>query len=1110
MRTIVTLLSATLALSASAGEAYRFYRFKVEATRGEALQIAELKFFSGKTEVTRAFTKVAFDRTTKAPNGYVVRETYEPTRALDGDLKTKWYDDRAMAAETMGAVWLTLEAPEPVDVTRYEWYVANDTQTYPGRNPAAWRFQASADGRTWADLDVVAGAYPVVRNFARAYIWERGVEQKIFKATSLVTRDDRRLVGRDMAGVPFYALVPIKDLPAGLPPVRTWKIYCLTASHTDIGLHHPQYVQRHGAVVRTDAARALVDADPADRDPAAYRYTLEGYWFFHNYPLERGEDATHALVADEMKRGRLGVSAFCAGNILQAYGFEQMCRSAYTRKVFEERWGLKPRTMIMADNPGLSWSIVQPYAEAGVENLVFLPNQWNPLPSTIWPYDKSKRGHVHNPDAQGGGARVDVRWGSPLPMVFWWEAADRASRMLVFAENHYTLSGGDFGFNSKSIAGMEEAMPSRLEQMEARYPFDVWLTSYYGDDEWPNTRISAKCRAWNAKWRWPELHTVGNLDEPFDQLRAKWSDQIATLRGEMTSGWVQFLHSMPECLARKLAADRDLAATEAECAVAALKGKPYPAEDFRRAWWGLIQNDEHSYATPAGYQGRRVFETCLQHFEWVERAEQTAARFTNGKLKMENGKWRMENGKCVSSSCSGGNARTQENRWYRLTERNGLITSIYDKELARELLTAPANDFRYTADNHKTWAADPAQALGAEIRRSVRLDPNEKRIWVEIDIRHARNLRCRSNERYRRYGYLAFPFDVPGGTFYAQLNGPVMRPYLDLTGHSTDSYVGAREWSCVDNGAFGVALVQFDSSLVEFGEIHPDKTCFTGKAPAGKSAIYPCLFNDWLVEHKPDGESFNLRYRYAITSYKGTWQDAHLPALAARTVNPRLAALSQARVKTDCPNVILIGLKVAEDGTGLIARFRETEGRVTTAHVWQNLLPDATVARNTILEKPWTDGPADVLALKPYQYATVRISNGKKLALQPADDSAFKYTGLISDPKAIHGERLGQIYLEWGLDPSPAFDHWELYRGESADFPRDQAHFVANVKPDVIKGLAFAVNRFDDRGLKTHTRYHYAIRTVHTDGTKGAFHTCSALTRDVPQGVLTTHGEADR
>ena len=141
--------------------------------------------------------------------------------------------------------------------------------------------------------------------------------------------------------------------------------------------------------------------------------------------------------------------------------------------------------------------------------------------------------------------------------------------------------------------------------------------------------------------------------------------------------------------------------------------------------------------------------------------------------------------------------------------------------------------------------------------------------------------------------------------------------------------------------------------------------------------------------------------------------------------------------------------------------------------------------------------------LKPYQYATVRISNGKKLVLQPADDSAFKYTGLISSPKAVHGERLGQIYLEWGLDPSPAFDHWELYRGETPDFPRDAAHFVAEVKPDVVKGLAFAVNRYDDRGLKTHTRYYYAIRTIHKNGEKGEFLSFSGLTRDRPKGVIT-------
>ena len=1095
--------------------AYRFYRFKVDAQTGDGLQISEIKLFNGTTDVTRAACRVHFDVTTRANGRFVLRSTFEPTLAFDGDLKTKWYDDRGGNPQTVHAVWVTLEYAKPIDVTRYEWYTADETGRYPFRSPAEWRFQGSNDNAAWTDLDVVKGARTTVADAARAYVWEKGKSWPIKQAYSLLTHDGRRMVARDMEGRPFFQLVPTNALPVTLPPIREWKIYCLTSSHTDIGLDRSSYWKRHGSVLFMDHARELVMADPNDADPAAYRYTVEGSWFFDNYPMERGAAATQQYIKDVMTRNRVGTSALCAGNITEAYGFEQMCRSVYARKRFEDKWGLAPKTMLMADNPGLSWGLVQPCVEAGVENLVFLPNQWNPLPSTIWPRDKSKPYPFHNPDAGAGGSRVDVRWNSPLPMVYWWEAGDRSSKMLVWAHNHYSSSSQPFGINGRGIATMERMLPDQLAKMEKRYPYDVWFVSRYADFERPNTRISDSFKAWNKKWRWPEMRTVANPDEPFDLLRAKWGDQIPTLRGDMASGWVQFLHSMPECLARKVVVDQELAATEAEAAVrAATRNEPYPAEDFARAWWGLVMNDEHSYATPEGYQGRRIFETIMQHFDWVEKAEQTAERHSNGKLRMESVKWFEEAHQRAHSQapvlCSGVHARTLENRYYRVKEESGLIMSIYDKELGRELLNAPANDFRYTRDNHKTWEKDAATALDAEVTRSVKLDPTEKRIWVEIEIRHAKNLRCRSHERYRRYGYLAFPFDVPGGTFYAQINGPVMRPYLDLTGHTSDSYLGVRDWMGVENGEFGVALIQRDTLLAEFGEIHPDKTCYTGKPPAGKSAIFSCLFNDWLVEHRPDGESFNLRYRYAITSYKGAWQAAHIGAFAARTVNPRLAAVSAAHVKTDVPGVILCGLKAAEDGNGLIARFRETEGRTLTARVWQNILPGAKVERNTILEKPWTEGPADVLALKPYQYATVRITNGKKIAFAPADDSAFKYTGLISAPKAVHGERLGQIYLEWGLDPSPAFDHWELYRGESADFPRDSAHFVANVKPDVIKGLAFAVNRFDDRGLKTHTRYHYAIRTVHKDGTKGPFHTCSVLTRDVPEGVLTTHGEADR
>jgi hypothetical protein len=891
-----------------------------------------------------------------------------------------------------------------------------------------------------------------------------------FTAYSMLTRDGRRLVSRLENGREVFELVPESDLPADLPPVREWKLYCVRSTHTDIGLHNPPYIQRHGSVVRTDLARKLVAAEPDDTDPAAFRYTLEGYWFFHNYPMDKGEAATRSLVANEMRRGRIGTSALCAGNHTHVYGYEELCRSAYTRKIYEERWGLAPKTMFMADNPGVAWSVVQPYVEAGIENLLFMPNQWNPLPSTITKMDRTVPGCYWNPDAGGGGSRIDVRWNSPLPMVFWWLAPDGVSKLLTAATTLYSYGGAAFGMcpedGPATLKTMESRMPRILKKLDARYPYDVWIFAQYGDDEPPGIWASDLFKTWNAKWRWPEMHTAGNPDEAFDQLRTKWGDCIPTISGEMTSGWLQHAASTPELLAQKFAADRALAAAEASAAVdAATRGAPFPGEEFRRAYWALILNDEHSYGT-SGYQGRRVYETWLQHRDWIEKAQATANR----------------PGDAFDAAVRGLEPirGTAENAWYRVVVADGVLTSVYDKELGRELLDGPANRFLYTRDNHRTWEADPARALGAEMTQTVRLAPHAKQIYVETSFRHARDLL--NDDRYYRYGYLAFPFAVPGGEFFAQLNGAVMRPYLDLTGHCTDAYVGAREWVAVENGAFGVALVQFDSSLVECGEIHPDRTCYTGAAPKGKSAIYSYLFTDWLQMHQPDGAHVNPAFRYVITSYAGNWKDAHLPATVERTVNPELAGIAGRHVHAEAPNVLLAGLKVAEDGKGLIARFREAEGRRTTTRIVQDLIPGGAVTRNDVLERPWTGHAAGELELLPYQFVTVRIDDGRAIPFAAAKDDGYRYTELVTRPRATHGERDGQLYLEWGVDPSPDFDHFELWRQTGANWAK-----IADVKPEVHDGLPYCVNRLELLAQGSHVRVGFKIRPVDKNGRSGAF-----------------------
>ncbi|MBQ0032127.1 MAG: hypothetical protein KBT68_04915, partial [bacterium] len=639
------------------------------------------------------------------------------------------------------------------------------------------------------------------------------------------------------------------------PPARPWRFYVVKATHTDIGLHNSQYIQRHGAVKRIDDAMRLIDVDTrGDGDPAAYRYVMEGTWFWENYPMDRGEAAAWTVISNYVRRGRMDIGATCAGNHTHVFGPEEIRRSALTKARLAEKWGVPARMMIMADNPGISWSVVRPYAEAGIENVVFAPNQWNPFPSTIWKTNRAVLDGTWNPDARGGGNYIDVSYDSNRPMVFRWESYDRSTNLLVWCSTAYGHGLARVGVTTRGgkTDEVERKMPGFLRLLERKYPYDIWLVCDYGDDEDANTAFADFAAEWNAKWKYPQFVTVGRLDEPFDELRRRFGGLIPTVRGEMTSGRLQHVVSAPELLAEKLGAERLLALAEK-----AWRADPdRSADDGReidRAWWYLILNDEHSYGT-SGYQGRRVFETWMQHRDWIERADAVARRFA-AKYGVKRPEPQVEDN----------GARIKENEFYRVeVNGRGEILSVYDKELGRELVDGIANRFLYTRDNHRSWADE--SLLGARISRKVSLAKGLKRIDIEDTFEHAADLF--NNNRYYRFGYLAFPFAVPDGRFKAMLGcGEIIDPHRDQSGYATDAYVAVRDWCAVENDEFGVALRSWDSMLIEFGEIHPDKTCFTGIPPAGKTAIYPYLFTDWLQMHHPDGESMNFRFRFSIVSY---------------------------------------------------------------------------------------------------------------------------------------------------------------------------------------------------------------------------------------------------
>ena len=1065
---------------------FRHYRFKIDDCMGERIgvQLSEFRLLNGDKDVTPLRSGFSHGEGMDSSERSPIRQ------AVDGNLNTKWYSANGASGKDMSKCWLQIDYAEPQPVTAYDWATAEDRwlgeKPRDKRDPMAFRLLGSDDGQTWTELDARSiGEKKIKRNdWTGPYSPLRG---ESFTAHPMLTRDGRRMISRkNTAGETVYELVPTNRLPANLPPIREWKLYGLKSSHTDVGLHNSQYIQRHGSVRRIDEAARLIDADKrSDDDPAAYRFAMEHVWFWDNYHMDKGMDAAWRIVTNYMARGRMDVGVMCAGNHTHLYSETEIDRSTLTKRLLEQKWGIHTRTFFMSDNPGLSCSLIDPYVRAGVRYCFFAPNQWNPIRSTIWKMRKkmlTSHPDYNNPDLQGGGNRIAVSYELDLPMVFRWKAPGGKESLLVWCSTHYGRGYERLGLTSgvrpSFVAGAEARMPEFLRILESKYPYDVWLAGVYCDDEWPNTGFADFAAKWNKKWLWPQFRTVGRLDEPFEYLEEKFGDKIPTLTGEMTSGWLQHAVCAPELLADKLNIDRKLETAERLGTFAGTIDRG--AVD--RAWWYLLLYDEHCYGT-SGYKGRKVFETWMQRRDWLDRAAATAsnelnkavaklgltpALFTNDNCHNCSQITNINSSLSTRSTCStrlndsrGAKDGVTENRWYRVAVTNGVIYSIYDKELKRELIDGPANRFMYTRNNHKTWEAEPEKALGAKVTRRVYLAENEKRIDIEDRFEHARDLF--NTRRYYRFGYLAFPFAVPGGEFRAHLNGTVIRPYEDCHPMTTDAYCAVRDWCLVENADFGVALMMRDSTLTEFGEIHPDKTCYTGKPPKGKTAIYSYLFTDWLQMHQPDGDSMNFTFRFAITSYANGGRGA-----------------------TALPGGRYCGGRGA---TALPGGTNEKVGRSPRDRRTQQW---AHVAR---MCEDWLD---------PYA-KWMRENNIPRFSRESVEEPPPGWTGLIEKPRAGHGEKDGQMYILWGAEMSPNFDHYELWR---------DGQFLANVTNEVHNGLPYRVARYEDLGLPTHSRHAYRIRKVWKDGRKDPlgepFYGLTRYVHDATRDGVTCDGEEGR
>jgi hypothetical protein len=364
--------------------------------------------------------------------------------------------------------------------------------------------------------------------------------------------------------------------------------------------------------------------------------------------------------------------------------------------------------------------------------------------------------------------------------------------------------------------------------------------------------------------------------------------------------------------------------------------------------------------------------------------------------------------------------RAVENRfyWLELDARTGQVARLIDKELGRDLIDHQApHRFaqllgRWPETGHEE-AALVSQAAVSEVgpvfaalslKGSAPGCPN----WTQEIILYNTMKRIDVNVRLLRDStpmlelYLAFPFQIQAPRFRFEGTDTVIEPIRDqLPGSNTD-YYATQHYVQVHNDEWGVVWTGVDAPMVELGGLWPGYLSsahhglpapgyghqFLGPGEMQKGHIYSVLMYSNFRTNFTNVYTGELLFRYSFTTGRGGccleqarefgWNAANSP-LTVWMSGPKPGSLPSCDsfCQLDTPNVMLLTLKRAEDGNGLVLRLIESEGTEVETTV---TVPRVTIlqayATNLVEENqrllPCTSHTVQV-PLRPYAIATVRL-----------------------------------------------------------------------------------------------------------------------------------------
>ena len=858
-----------------------------------------------------------------------------------------------------------------------------------------------------------------------------------------------------------------RPVEVSLTAQRKWSVYVVPHTHLDVG-----YTDYQGKVAETQA-RVLTQADELINAHPDFRFSMDGSWNLQQL-LNTRPKAKQEEILNLIRTGKMAMPAQNC-NLLTGYAsLETLYRSLYASKELAERYGLPFEYANITDVPTYSGSYPSVLASSGVKYWVaasnndrapiFFYDHWNEKSPFWWVGPDGKkvlfwysRAYLQVQTLFGLPPQLNaINESLPIFLQAYSNPSYKPDVALIYGTQ---VENTDLFPSTATFADDWNKLYAYPKLIYSTFPdFFHYLEQHYGDQfetfkgdgggywedgvgsdaDYVQEDRENQNRALSAEILSTATHTVNpNLNPPKGLFTDIWQNII--LFAEHT--WASYNSvSQP---------DHDETVKQLRVKDDRADRAALEIDDVINRSMSQLANDihvpENTLVVFNSLNWKRDLVVEMDLFEHPKLMDLTTHQpvpleVLSSKEKFLHVRFLAKDVPGVGYKCfsieyakEGAPAEAKraqqneiENTFYRIRidEATGSVSSIYDKQLQREIVDANSpykfgqylyvtggdgdtqmiNPFPALPPGQLTvHAAGNGKCLGVEKMpwgQSIRLtssSTNTPHINTEILLFNDEKkieFRYELQKDYttQKEGvYFAFPVAVPRPDFMYATQQQWVDPAHDLMKGGSLEWFNIQQWMAVRDANLTVGIVPLDAPLASFGDIN--RGAWPGTFAPKTGTIFSYAMNNYWHTNYRAGQGGDFKFRYTLTSAPQL-DGAALTKLGLEEMRPAELNYVVSQDKPGNPprplpaeganflnisggSVALITWKQAENGDGTILRLQETAGKPAQAQIG---LPKGSISSARLCTSVESDlhslrvGNNIIrLTFQPFEVLTVRL-----------------------------------------------------------------------------------------------------------------------------------------